>query len=191
MSKVETRQKILDCSEVLFATFGFNGVTTKQIAKKSGITEMTLFNYFSSKELLYKTVVKENYMATEIVSKFTELTYSDLEKDLILNTDHLLNQYYKNQNILMMRIKEKNTFNEDDSFAIENDPVLVQITPIFFVYEKSGLLKNDAKLTALLYIAILKGLFYVNLVNEFDSKEMNKLVGEFVKSFCYGQLKTN
>ena len=188
MSRIETRKKIIDCAEILFANDGYKGVTTKQIAKESGITEMTLFNHFSSKELLYKTVVKENYLATEIVSKFPELTYKDLEKDLTIITEHLLNQYYKNRYILMMRLKEKNTFNEDESFTIENDPILIQITPMFFVYEKSGYLKSDAKSTALLYVTTLKGIFYVNIINEFSDKNMSKLIEQFVKTFCYGQL---
>ena len=49
-NKERTKQKILDASLQLFRENGLGDTTTKQISKKAGIAEGTLFNYFKTKE---------------------------------------------------------------------------------------------------------------------------------------------
>jgi AcrR family transcriptional regulator len=49
-NKERTKQKILDAALQLFQENGLEGTTTKQISKKAGIAEGTLFNYFKTKE---------------------------------------------------------------------------------------------------------------------------------------------
>src|SRR5512135_86402 len=53
----ETREKILDASLALFSKKGFLGATTKEIAKKAGVAELTLFRHFSSKERLFEEMI--------------------------------------------------------------------------------------------------------------------------------------
>lgn len=49
-NKEETKQRILSAALKLFKEKGLEGTTTKEISKKSGIAEGTLFNYFKTKE---------------------------------------------------------------------------------------------------------------------------------------------
>lgn len=49
-SKAQTREKILTVALALFQKNGFEGTTTKEIARKAGIAEGTIFNYFKTKE---------------------------------------------------------------------------------------------------------------------------------------------
>lgn len=49
-SKAARREKILAAALVLFQTRGFERTTTKAIARKAGIAEGTIFNYFATKE---------------------------------------------------------------------------------------------------------------------------------------------
>jgi AcrR family transcriptional regulator len=49
-NKEKTRQAILRAALELFAKLGFYRTTTKAIARKAGIAEGTLFNYFPTKE---------------------------------------------------------------------------------------------------------------------------------------------
>ncbi len=56
----DTREKILDAGLRLFSKKGFLGTTTKEIAKKAGVAELTLFRHFSSKERLFEEMVR-NY----------------------------------------------------------------------------------------------------------------------------------
>src|SRR5579859_3140182 len=49
-NKEQTKERILAASLELFRKSGLEGTTTKQISKKAGIAEGTLFNYFKTKE---------------------------------------------------------------------------------------------------------------------------------------------
>ena len=49
-NKEETKRRILRAALDLFKAKGLDGTTTKEISKKSGIAEGTLFNYFKTKE---------------------------------------------------------------------------------------------------------------------------------------------
>jgi AcrR family transcriptional regulator len=49
-NKEKTKEKILAAALALFRENGFDGTTTRQISKKAGIAEGTLFNYFKTKE---------------------------------------------------------------------------------------------------------------------------------------------
>ncbi len=54
----DTREKILDAGLRLFSKKGFLGTTTKEIAKKAGVAELTVFRHFSSKERLFEEMVQ-------------------------------------------------------------------------------------------------------------------------------------
>jgi AcrR family transcriptional regulator len=53
----ETRQRILDCAEVLFAERGLAGTAVRDIARASGLTAASLYNHFESKQALYEAVL--------------------------------------------------------------------------------------------------------------------------------------
>jgi AcrR family transcriptional regulator len=48
--KQQTRQLILDAATRLFVERGFDGVTVTEIARAADLSEMTVFNYFPTKE---------------------------------------------------------------------------------------------------------------------------------------------
>ena len=57
--KAATRQRILEESQRLFATVGFEACTTRQIAEASEIATGTLFNYFATKEAILAALATE------------------------------------------------------------------------------------------------------------------------------------
>src|SRR5215467_4904730 len=48
--KAQLKQRIVNAALKLFQRKGFDGTTTKQIARLAGIAEGTVFNYFRTKE---------------------------------------------------------------------------------------------------------------------------------------------
>jgi AcrR family transcriptional regulator len=53
LSSDERRQAIIEAVKQVFAEKGFDGTTTRELAKAAGISEALLYNYFPSKECLY------------------------------------------------------------------------------------------------------------------------------------------
>jgi AcrR family transcriptional regulator len=56
--KVTTREKILEASLNLFSKNGFHATTTKKIAQKAGVNEVSLFRLFKSKLGLFQEILK-------------------------------------------------------------------------------------------------------------------------------------
>jgi AcrR family transcriptional regulator len=51
--KQQTRELIADAAQRLFANRGFDGVTVAQVAQAANVSEVTVFNYFPTKEDLF------------------------------------------------------------------------------------------------------------------------------------------
>lgn len=58
-TKIETRRRILEAAEQLFAASGYEAGTTRDIADAAGIANGTLFNYFPNKEAVLAALVAE------------------------------------------------------------------------------------------------------------------------------------
>ena len=92
MSK-ETKDKLLDSTLSLIDKKPFHQISTKEIAKESGVAEVTLFRHFTNKESLldiltekfFKMIVgfetlninSEEIFRTELIKFFTKTTKSD------------------------------------------------------------------------------------------------------------------
>ena len=186
MAKEDTRNKILTAAEKLFSKNGYDGAATKMIASEAGVTEMTLFNHFANKKLLYKSVVKERYLALEIESVISTLTYDDLEKDIMKISLALFDHFVNNKTILMMRLKEKQSFQNDKSFTMEKDPLLMQIKPVFETYGKKGSINGSSERAALLFMAAFKGLCHICILENMKEDDFKVLIRDYVRTICQG-----
>jgi TetR/AcrR family transcriptional regulator len=54
----QTRERILDAAEALFAARGFAGASVRRIAAAAGLTAASLYNHFDGKEELYAAVLE-------------------------------------------------------------------------------------------------------------------------------------
>jgi len=57
MTGEERSRQIVRVAAGLFANKGFKGTTTREIARKAGISEAVIFKHFSCKEDLYKAII--------------------------------------------------------------------------------------------------------------------------------------
>jgi AcrR family transcriptional regulator len=69
----DRRQQILEVAFELFASKGYDGATTREIAEEAGINEALLFRHFSSKENLYWTMIEEVCQARARRQRIQEL----------------------------------------------------------------------------------------------------------------------
>jgi AcrR family transcriptional regulator len=75
MEKTDKRTDILRAAEMLFAEFGFEGASTRQIAKESGANMAMINYYFGSKEGVFLEIMEDR------ISGFkTQLNIIDEEK---------------------------------------------------------------------------------------------------------------
>ncbi len=56
--QIPTRELILDTAERLFALYGFDGLTLRDLAQAMELTAPSLYNHFASKQALYDAVLE-------------------------------------------------------------------------------------------------------------------------------------
>jgi len=61
MGQTDTRTRIIDSALDLFSKQGYDSTTTRSIAERSGVNELTLFRNFGSKENLLSEVIDHHF----------------------------------------------------------------------------------------------------------------------------------
>ena len=59
LNREKNIENILSAAEMVFAEFGYNGASISKIAEMAGLPKSNIVYYFSTKELLYRTVVED------------------------------------------------------------------------------------------------------------------------------------
>ena len=94
------KQEILDASIKIFAQKGFKATTLDEIAKKSEFGKGTIYNYFSSKEEIYKEIIM-NVLETQKNSIVEVYNSTETLYDLV---------YQTTKNDLAFCLKNKDSF---------------------------------------------------------------------------------
>jgi AcrR family transcriptional regulator len=66
-SGIERQAGLIAAAASLFAEKGFNGTTTKEIAKAAGVSEALVFKYFPTKRTLYAAILAEKVTVNELL----------------------------------------------------------------------------------------------------------------------------
>jgi AcrR family transcriptional regulator len=66
-SSTERQAELIASAASLFAAKGFNGTTTKEIAKAAGVSEALVFKYFPTKRTLYAAILAEKVTVNELL----------------------------------------------------------------------------------------------------------------------------
>lgn len=85
-----TREKILSAALELFATRGFVGASTREIAKKAGVAEVTLFRHFTSKERLLVEVINTYTFLPKLKDLLPQIKDIPYEEALLIIGKRLL-----------------------------------------------------------------------------------------------------
>jgi AcrR family transcriptional regulator len=77
----ERRQQLLDVAMKVFASHGFRGTTTREIARVAGVSEAIIFRHFQNKEELYSAILDKKANDRVIPETFSKLARFVVEKD--------------------------------------------------------------------------------------------------------------
>ena len=68
----ERQASIIAVASSLFAQKGFNGTTTREIARSAGISEALLFKYFPTKRALYAAIIAAKSQLSQLMASIEE-----------------------------------------------------------------------------------------------------------------------
>ncbi|MGH8001619.1 MAG: TetR/AcrR family transcriptional regulator, partial [Brasilonema sp.] len=74
-SETQTRSRIQDAARRLFASQGFDGTTTRDLAQAAGVAEGTLFRHFSNKKAILIEVATQGWVEilTDLLTELSEM----------------------------------------------------------------------------------------------------------------------
>jgi AcrR family transcriptional regulator len=86
LSRQERREEIVRTAKNLFARRGFNGTTTRDIARAAGVSEALIFKFFPDKNALYSAIVESKLQQVSQASDMGFFTHRQGESDRDLFT---------------------------------------------------------------------------------------------------------
>ncbi len=74
-SEAQTRTRILQAAQRLFAAKGFEGTTTRELAQTAGVAEGTLFRHFANKKAILVEVATSGWVdiLTDLLTELSEM----------------------------------------------------------------------------------------------------------------------
>jgi AcrR family transcriptional regulator len=188
----ETRARIMQAASQLFSEKGFAGTTTRAIAEKSGVNEVTLFRHFGTKENLVKAIM-DQFGGMAIAEDLEALFSGDYVQDLTLVGHAMMKVMTERSDAMRMAICEAGNFPEFQQLVAENPRQLRRMLARYFEsHMTTGLMHSghpellaQAFLGMFFSYALLRGFILDSLQPEISSDEV---VEQFVTLFVHGTL---
>ena len=83
MQTTPTKEKILNAAMTLVSEKGYLGATTREIARGAGVTELTLFRHFGSKERLFEACLNRHTFLPALKELMPDLEGMSYEEALL------------------------------------------------------------------------------------------------------------
>jgi len=82
VSKSETREYMIKAAQTIFSEKGYEAATTREIAIRANVNEITLFRHFGTKSGLLQECINRFASAASLTSELDEELLGDLQHDL-------------------------------------------------------------------------------------------------------------
>ncbi|MCL4476875.1 MAG: TetR/AcrR family transcriptional regulator [Nitrospirae bacterium] len=190
-----TRDRILEAGLRAFSEKGYLGATTKEIAVKAGVAELTLFRHFSSKEKLFEEVIK-NYSFLPalkgLLPEIAEMTYKDA---LTIIAGRFLETLTARKDMIQIMHSEMHRYPRKIHKVYHGfiDGIIRTLASYFTAMQKKKVLKEfDAESGARAFLGMFFSYFHVQelmMGKRYRSVDTDRTVREFVKIFIEGTAK--
>ncbi|KAB8319331.1 TetR/AcrR family transcriptional regulator [Tolypothrix campylonemoides VB511288] len=155
-SEAQTRTRILDAARRLFASQGFDGTTTRDLAQAAGVAEGTLFRHFSNKKAILVEVATQGWVEI-LTDLLTELSEMGSYKAVAQVMRRRMWNFHKNADLMRVCFMEAQ-FHPDLRDRIQSD-VIVKMTNVAEAFFQTAMDKGiyrrmDAGLVAKVFLGM-------------------------------------
>jgi AcrR family transcriptional regulator len=155
-SEAQTRTRILDAARRLFASQGFDGTTTRELAQAAGVAEGTLFRHFSNKKAILIEVATQGWVEI-LTDLLTELSEMGSYKAVAQVMRRRMWNFHKNADLMRVCFMEAQ-FHPDLRDRIQSD-VIVKMTNVAEAFFQTAMDKGiyrqmDATLVAKVFLGM-------------------------------------
>jgi len=162
MKPTATKEKILDATIALVSEKGYLGATTREIAHRAGVTELTLFRHFGSKENLFELCVENRSFLPDLREILPNLDGQPYEEALLtLGRRFLLSLKERKQMVMIMQSEmARYPGKMRRMYGQLMDDILKTLATYFTALQKKGALRQfPAELAARMFLGMLFSYF--------------------------------
>ncbi len=144
MGTSTTREQLLKATLKLISEKGYLGATTREIAQEAGVTELTLFRHFGSKERLFEALLNSYTFLPMLRDLLPELTELSCEDALRLLATRFLLSLKERKSMVKILYSEVNVYPEKVRKVYNTfiDEVRATLAGYFNTLQQQGKLRN-------------------------------------------------
>ncbi len=197
MKKEETKQRLLESTLHLMSEKGYVGATTREISRHAGVTELTLFRHFGTKEKLFVELLSSYAFLPRLKELMPELGNYSYEEALTLIAMKFLTTLKERKSMMKILLSEIHIYPEKVKKIYRSyvDEVRVTLAGYFFSMQKKGVLRNvSPEVAARTFLGMLFNYFRTEEImkdNGMTKKKMKHAVKDMVDIFSNGTQKLN
>ncbi|AKG23216.1 TetR/AcrR family transcriptional regulator [Calothrix sp. 336/3] len=155
-SEAQTRSRILQAAQRLFASQGFDGTTTRDLAQAAGVAEGTLFRHFANKKAILVEVATAGWVEI-LTDLLTELSEMGSYKAVAQVMRRRMWNMQKNADLMRVCFMEAQ-FHPDLRDRIQSEVIgkMTDVAEAFFqtAMDKGVYRKMDANLVAKVFLGM-------------------------------------
>ncbi len=195
--KSDTDEKLIEATLLLVSEKGYLGTSTKEIAQKAGVTEVTLFRHFGSKEKLFEEVLNRYSFLPrlrDLLSKIGDSSH-DFPDTLQLIGIGFFETLKERKSLVRIMSSEINVYPEKIKVFHTKciDETIKLLEEYFRARQEKGVLKKfSSDMGSRAFLGMIFAYFNAEVIikgREITNKEIKLVIKEFVRIFTYGVLK--
>ena len=198
MKKTDTKKRLLEATLKLISEKGYMGATTREIAQQAGVTELTLFRHFGSKEKLFKELLGSYTFLPRLKELLPELDGLSSREALELIATHFLLTLKERKAMVKIMYSEYTTYPENIR-EVYNKFILEMRTTMAAYFEglqRQGMLRKNISpaMTAKMFLWVLFSYFRSEEIMQSTGMKksiMEKQVREMIDIFMSGTVNNN
>jgi len=170
-----TKERIMEAARELFEQKGFAGTTTREIAMKAGVSEVTLFRHFESKRSLFEETLHNCFHPYTVEDYLKNSVTYDLRTDLKHIAYDMLNTYKKNAPLIRMVMRDKFRGSAPEKDVRQSEQTTQSSLLTYFrAMHRAGLLSAEPEMAMRLYMTNILGHFFRALHGMADGGEKDE-----------------
>jgi AcrR family transcriptional regulator len=146
-----TKKRILAAAELVFSRDGFQGATTREIARQAGVNEVTLFRHFRTREELLRATVDQGCATFEaLVERSDEVWKDQLPKRLVHYVQEMYSVVRQREALVRAFVSEARILPESIRSALQEfmDQRKARFVARLKQAQQLGLVRKDVDLSA-------------------------------------------
>jgi AcrR family transcriptional regulator len=190
-----TKEKLLKATLKLISEKGYLGATTREIAQEAGVTELTLFRHFGSKERLFEELLKGHTFLPMLKELLPELEGLSFEDALTLIATRFLLSLKERKSMVKIMYSEVTSYPVKIREVYNKfiDEMRMTLARYFESLQARGVLRKNMspEMAARVFLWILVSYFRSEEIMRpagMKKKAMEKDVQQIVDIFMHGSL---